>query len=91
VLQEPRFHHHYRGGTSECSRPLVSSHTGLNAVVGALEELQLSAPEAHAPKRDQLLNFDFRKLEHQLTVYLGPHPSWEDLCALTFSFINIMT
>jgi hypothetical protein len=27
---------------------------------------------------------------HQLTVYLGPHPYWEDLRALTFSFINIL-
>jgi hypothetical protein len=60
-------------------------------IIEALEELHLSAPEAHALKRDQLLDFDFGRLEHQLAVYLGPHPSWEDLWALTFSFINIMT
>jgi hypothetical protein len=65
--------------------------TGLDVIVRALKELQLSAPEARAPKHDQLLDFDFGKLEHQLTVYLGPHPSWEDLCALTFFFVNIMT
>jgi hypothetical protein len=29
-------------------------------------------------------------MEHQLTVYLGPHPSRENLRALTFSFINIV-
>jgi hypothetical protein len=53
--------------------------------------LWLGALEARAPKRDQLLDFDFRRLEHQLAVYLGPHPSWEDLRALTFSFVNIVT
>jgi hypothetical protein len=60
-------------------------------IVKALEELQLNASEANDPRCDQPLDFDFERLEHQLTVYLGPHPSWEDLCALTFSFINIMT
>jgi hypothetical protein len=44
-------------------------------IVGALEELRLSALEARAPERDQLLNFDFGMLEHHLAVYLGPHPS----------------
>jgi hypothetical protein len=44
-------------------------------IVEALEELQLSASEASAPERDQLLDFDFGRLEHQLAVYLGPHPS----------------
>jgi hypothetical protein len=47
--------------------------------------LQLSATE-----RDQLLDFDFGELEHQLAIYLGPHLPWEDLRALTFSFVNIM-
>jgi hypothetical protein len=66
--------------------------TSLNAIVEALEELlQLNAPEDRTPGRDQHLDFDFGRLEHQLAVYLGPHPSWEDLCALTFSFVNIMT
>jgi hypothetical protein len=49
--------------------------TGLDMIVEALEELQLSASEASAPERDQLLDFDFGRLEHQLAVYLGPHPS----------------
>jgi hypothetical protein len=39
-------------------------------IIEALEELHLSAPEAHALKRDQLLDFDFGRLEHQLAVYL---------------------
>jgi hypothetical protein len=30
-------------------------------------------------------------LERQLTVYLGPNPSREDLRALTFLFVNVMT
>jgi hypothetical protein len=60
-------------------------------IAGALEELRLSALEAGALEHDQLLDFDFKRLEHQLVVYLGPHLSWEDLRALTFSFINIMT
>ena len=38
--------------------------TGLDAITEALEELQLHAPEAHAPGSDQLLGFDYRRLEH---------------------------
>jgi hypothetical protein len=53
--------------------------------------LRLGALEAHTLERDQLLDFKFRRMEHQLAVYLGPHPSWEDLRALTFSFVNIVT
>jgi hypothetical protein len=64
------------------------SPTGLCTITEALEELQLDALEAHTPGRDQPLSSDFRRLEHQLAVYLGPHPSWKDLRALTFSFVN---
>jgi hypothetical protein len=55
--------------------------------------LWLGALEARALEREQLLDFDFDfgRLEHQLTIYQGPHLSWEDLRALTFSFVNIMT
>jgi hypothetical protein len=60
-------------------------------IVEALEVLQLNAPEAHVSGRDRPLDFDFGRLEHQLAVYLGPHLSWEDPRALTFSFVNIMT
>jgi hypothetical protein len=60
-------------------------------IVEALDELRLNAPEARAPGCDQPISFDFGRMEHQLTVYLGPHPSWEDLRALAFSFVNIMT
>ena len=42
-------------------QPLYS--TGLDAIVKALEELQLHAPEAHAPGSDQLLGFDYGRLE----------------------------
>jgi hypothetical protein len=59
-------------------------------IIKALEELQLNALEAHAPRCNQPLDFDFGRLEHQLAVYLGPYPSSEDLGALAFSFVNIM-
>jgi hypothetical protein len=41
-------------------------------VVEALEELQLHALEVHAPRSEQLLNFDYERLERQLAVFLGP-------------------
>ena len=43
-------------------QPLHSA--GLDAIVEALEELQLHAPEAHVPRSDRLLGFDYRRLEH---------------------------
>jgi hypothetical protein len=49
--------------------------TGIDVIIGALEELQLSASEALALECDQLLYFDLGKLKHQLVVYLGPHLS----------------
>ena len=58
--------------------------TRLDTITEALEELQLHTLEAHAPRDDQLLNFDYGRLECQLSVFLGPRPSWEDLCHLTF-------
>ena len=63
---------------------------GLDAIAKALEELQLHAPEARAPGSDQLLGFDYGRLEHQLGAFLGPRPSWEDLRCLIFSFANVM-
>ena len=70
------------------ARPLHS--IGLDAITEALEELQLHAPETHAPKNNQLLDFDYERLEHQLNVFLGPQPSRESLRHLTFSFANVM-
>ena len=69
-------------------RPLHS--VGLKAIIEALEELELPTSEARAPRSDQLLNFDYRRLERQLGAFLGPRPSWEDLHHLTFSFTNVM-
>ena len=54
-------------------QPLHS--TSLDTIVGALEELQLHALEARAPRGDQLLGFDYRRLECQLGAFLGPRPS----------------
>jgi len=42
-------------------QPLHSA--SLDAITEALEELQLHAPEAHAPGSDQLLSFDYGRLE----------------------------
>ena len=65
--------------------------TGLDATVEALEKLQLHTSEARVPGSDQLLGFDYRRLERQLDAFLGPRLSWEDVRCLTFSFVNIMT
>ena len=70
-------------------QPLHSA--GLDAIAEALEELQLQAPEAHALGSDQLVGFDYGRLERQLNAFLGPRPSREDLRCFTFSFANIMT
>ena len=42
-------------------RPL--HYAGLNTITEALEELQLHAPEARTPGCDQLLDFDYGRLE----------------------------
>ena len=60
-------------------------------VIKALEELQLHVPEACVLRSDRLLGFDYGKLERQLDTFLGPQPSLEELCCLTFSFANFMT
>ena len=70
-------------------QPLHSA--GLDTIAKALEELQLNAPEACTPESDQLLSFDYGRLERQLGAFLGPRPSREDLHHLTFLFTNVMT
>ena len=42
-------------------QPLYSA--GLDAIAEAVEELQLHAPEARTPGSDQLLSFDYGRLE----------------------------
>ena len=51
-------------------QPLNSN--GLDAIVEALEELRLHAPEARAPRINQLVGFDYGRLERQLSAFLGP-------------------
>ena len=70
---------------------LAMAPAGLDAIVEALDELQLHAPKARTPRSDQLLGFDYERLERQLGAFLGPRPSREDLRHLAFSFANIMT
>jgi len=45
---------------------------GLDVIVEALEELQLHVPEAHVPRSDWLLGFDYERLECQLDAFVGP-------------------
>ena len=42
-------------------QPLHS--TGLDAIIEALEELQLHTPEARVPESDRLLGFNYRRLD----------------------------
>ena len=51
-------------------RPLHS--VGLDTIAEALDELQLHASEAHALGSDQLLDFDYGRLERQPSAFLGP-------------------
>ena len=51
-------------------QPLHSA--GLDTIAEALEELQLHAPKVRAPTSNQLLDFDYRRLERQLGAFLGP-------------------
>ena len=44
----------------------------LDVITEALEELQLHALEARAPGSDQLLGFDYGRLERQLGAFMGP-------------------
>ena len=54
-------------------QPLHS--TSLDAIAEALEELQLHTSEARALRSDQLLGFDYGRLERQLGAFLGSiHP-----------------
>ena len=66
--------------------PFVS----FNAIAEVFEELRLHAPGVRAPGSNQLLDFDYGRLERQLDIFLGPQPSREDLRHLTFSFANVM-
>ena len=65
--------------------------TGLNATVEALEKLQLRTPEARVLGSNQLNDFDYGRLEHQLNVFLGPQLSREDVRCLAFSLANVIT
>ena len=50
----------------------------------------MHGPKAHAPRSDQLLGFDYGRLERQLGAFLGPRPSRENLGHLIISFANVM-
>jgi hypothetical protein len=63
-------------GLAQARVPVRLFHSAdLDSAVEALEELQLHTPKAHASRSDQLLDFDYERLEHQLDTFLGPRPS----------------
>ena len=52
------------GGLVQALTAIQPLHfTGLNVITEALEELQLHAPEAFTQGSDQLLGFDYGRLE----------------------------
>ena len=64
------------GELAQALAAIQSLHsTGLDAIVKALEELQLHAPDVRVPGRDRLLSFNCGRLKHQLNAFLGPQPS----------------
>ena len=76
------------GGLAQAPTAVQPLHyAGLDAIV---EELELHRPDAHAPRSNQPPSFNYGRLERQLNAFLGPRPSREDLCHLTFSFTNVM-
>ena len=54
-------------------QPLHSA--SLDAIAKALVVQQLHTPEDRAPRSDQLLGFDYGRLERQLGAFLGPSHS----------------
>ena len=64
------------GGLAQVPAAVQPLHsTGLDTIAEAFEELQLHTPKARTLGSDQLLGFDYRRLEHQLGAFLGPRPS----------------
>lgn len=70
--------------------PLLCLTTPIE-VATAVGALQLCAPEAPSSEDDELHTFDYRRFERQLSAFLGPQPSQEDLRHLFFSVANITT
>ena len=64
------------GELARAPTPVQPLHSAsLDMIIEVLEELRLHALEAHAPRSDQLLGFDYGRLECQLDAFLGPQPS----------------
>jgi hypothetical protein len=55
------------------TQPPCSADIG--TIIEALKELHLHALEACAPRSNQLLNFDYKRLARHLDVFLRPQPS----------------
>ena len=61
------------GGLAQAPAAVQPLHpAGLDVIAEALEELQLRAPGARIPGSDQLLSFDYGRIERQLDAFLGP-------------------
>ena len=81
-------------GESWCRLPSLFNLSTLSASTRSPRRLmscRLHASEARTPGSDQLLGFNYGRLERQLGAFPGPRPSWENLRHLTFLFANVMT
>jgi hypothetical protein len=64
------------GGPAQARVPIrLLCSVDLDSTIEALEELRLHAPKARASESDQLLDFNYERLERQLDTFLGPRPS----------------
>jgi hypothetical protein len=65
-----------KGGLERARAPAPPPYSpDHDTFVETLEELQLHAPEVHASEGDQLLAFNYERLDRQLSVFLGPKES----------------
>jgi hypothetical protein len=62
------------GELAQAPAPVQPLHSAsIDTIVEALEELHLHALEVRALESDQLLDFDYERMECQLDAFLGPH------------------
>jgi hypothetical protein len=79
------------GGMEQVHVSIPPLHTiNLDSVIEALEELQLRTPEACTSRSSWPLGSDHKGLHSQLSTFLGPRSTQEDLRCVLFSLANIM-
>jgi hypothetical protein len=67
------------------------SLANIDSITESMAGLCLHANEAQASGGTRPHGFDYPRLEHQLDIILGPHPSYEDLHHLYFIFANALS